>query len=49
MDGSAGACPIGGLFDAFGIPTLRVAVTGSRAKIYRAPRNWGERAFGNLV
>ncbi|HEX8101104.1 MAG TPA: epoxide hydrolase [Solirubrobacteraceae bacterium] len=39
----------GGPFDAFDIPELPVAVTVFPAEIYRAPRSWGERAFGNLV
>jgi pimeloyl-ACP methyl ester carboxylesterase len=39
----------GGPFDAFDIPTLAVAVSVFPAEIYRAPRSWGERAFGNLI
>jgi pimeloyl-ACP methyl ester carboxylesterase len=39
----------GGPFDAFDIPTVPVAVTVFPAEIYRAPRSWGERAFGNLI
>jgi pimeloyl-ACP methyl ester carboxylesterase len=39
----------GGPFDAFDIPTLPVAVTVFPAEIYRAPRSWGEQAFGNLI
>ncbi|MFC4505156.1 MULTISPECIES: hypothetical protein [Streptomyces] len=39
----------GGPFNAFDIPDLPVAVTVFPGEIYRAPRNWGERAFGNLV
>jgi pimeloyl-ACP methyl ester carboxylesterase len=31
------------------IPTLPVAVTEFPAEIYRAPRSWGEKAFGNLI
>src|SRR3954470_22563717 len=44
-----GAHAGGGPFDAFDIPTLSVAVTVFPGEIYRAPRSWGERAFGNLV
>jgi pimeloyl-ACP methyl ester carboxylesterase len=44
-----GAQAGGGPFDAFDIPTLPVAVTVFPAEIYRAPRSWGERAFGNLI
>jgi hypothetical protein len=44
-----GAQAGGGPFNAVGIPTLPVAVTVFPAKIYRAPRSWGERAFGNLI
>jgi pimeloyl-ACP methyl ester carboxylesterase len=39
----------GGPFDAFDIPTLPVAVSVFPAEIYRAPRSWGEQAFGNLI
>ena len=39
----------GGPFDAFDIPTLPVAVTVFPAEIYRAPKSWGEKAFGNLI
>ena len=44
-----GAQSGGGPFDAFDIRTLPVAVTVFPAEIYRAPRSWGERAFGNLI
>jgi pimeloyl-ACP methyl ester carboxylesterase len=44
-----GAQAGGGPFDAFDIPTLPVAVTVFPAEIYRAPRSWGEKAFGNLI
>ncbi|MEU8606243.1 epoxide hydrolase family protein [Streptomyces parvulus] len=44
-----GAQAGGGPFDAFDIPTLPVAVTVFPGEIYRAPRSWGEKAFGNLV
>jgi pimeloyl-ACP methyl ester carboxylesterase len=44
-----GAQAGGGPFDAFDIPTVPVAVTVFPAEIYRAPRSWGERAFGNLI
>ncbi|WP_329042767.1 epoxide hydrolase [Streptomyces sp. NBC_00178] len=44
-----GAQAGGGPFDAFDIPSLPVAVTVFPGEIYRAPRSWGERAFGNLV
>jgi len=44
-----GAQAGGGPFNAFDIPTLPVAVTVFPAEIYRAPRSWGERAFGNLI
>jgi pimeloyl-ACP methyl ester carboxylesterase len=44
-----GAQAGGGPFDAFDIPTLPVAVTVFPGEIYRAPRSWGERAFGNLI
>jgi pimeloyl-ACP methyl ester carboxylesterase len=44
-----GAQAGGGPFDAFDIPELPVAVTVFPAEIYRAPRSWGERAFGNLI
>ena len=44
-----GAQAGGGPFDAFDIPTVPVAVTVFPAEIYRAPRSWGEQAFGNLI
>jgi pimeloyl-ACP methyl ester carboxylesterase len=44
-----GAQAGGGPFNAFSIPTLPVAVTVFPAEIYRAPRSWGERSFGNLI
>jgi pimeloyl-ACP methyl ester carboxylesterase len=44
-----GAQAGGGPFDAFDIPTVPVAVTVFPAEIYRSPRSWGERAFGNLI
>lgn len=44
-----GAQAGGGPFNAFDIPTVPVAVTVFPAEIYRAPRSWGERTFGNLV
>jgi pimeloyl-ACP methyl ester carboxylesterase len=44
-----GAQAGGGPFNAFDIPTLPVAVTVFPAEIYRAPRTWGEKAFGNLI
>ena len=44
-----GAQAGGGPFDAVDLPTMPVAVTVFPAEIYRAPRSWGERAFGNLV
>ena len=44
-----GAQAGGGPFNAFDIPTLPVAVTVFPAEIYRAPRSWAEKAFGNLV
>ncbi|MFI7615856.1 epoxide hydrolase family protein [Nonomuraea terrae] len=44
-----GAQAGGGPFDAVDIPTLPVAVTVFPAEIYRAPRSWGEQAFGNLI
>ena len=44
-----GAQAGGGPFNAFDIPTLPVAVTVFPAEIYRAPRSWGERTFGNLI
>jgi len=44
-----GAQAGGGPFNAFDIPTLPVAVTVFPAEIYRAPRSWGEKAFGNLI
>ena len=39
----------GGPFDAVDIPELPVAVTVFPGEIYRAPRTWGERAFGNII
>jgi hypothetical protein len=42
-----GAQAGGGPFDAFDIPSIPVAVFP--AEICRAPRSWGERAFGNLI
>ncbi|ONI73871.1 multidrug MFS transporter [Kribbella sp. ALI-6-A] len=39
----------GGPFDAVAIPDLPVAVTVFPGEIYRAPRSWGERTFGNLI
>jgi pimeloyl-ACP methyl ester carboxylesterase len=44
-----GAQAGGGPFDAFDIPTVPVTVTVFPAEIYRAPRSWGEQAFGNLI
>jgi len=44
-----GAQAGGGPFNAFDIPNLPVAVTVFPAEIYRAPRSWGEQAFGNLI
>ena len=44
-----GAQAGGGPFNAFDIPTVPVAVTVFPAEIYRAPRSWGEQAFGNLI
>jgi pimeloyl-ACP methyl ester carboxylesterase len=44
-----GAQAGGGPFNAFHIPTLPVAVTVFPAEIYRAPRSWGEKSFGNLI
>jgi pimeloyl-ACP methyl ester carboxylesterase len=44
-----GAQAGGGPFNAFSIPTLPVAVTVFPAEIYRAPRSWGEKSFGNLI
>lgn len=44
-----GAQAGGGPFDAFVIPTLPVAVTVFPAEIYRAPRSWAEKSFGNLT
>ena len=44
-----GAQAGGGPFNAFDIPALPVAVTVFPAEIYRAPRSWGENAFGNLI
>jgi pimeloyl-ACP methyl ester carboxylesterase len=39
----------GGPFDAVDIPEVPVAVTVFPGEIYRPPRIWGERAFGNLI
>jgi pimeloyl-ACP methyl ester carboxylesterase len=39
----------GGPFDAVDIPEVPVAVTVCPGEIYRPPRIWGERAFGNLI
>jgi pimeloyl-ACP methyl ester carboxylesterase len=39
----------GGPFDAVDIPEVPVGVTVFPAEIYRPPRIWGERAFGNLI
>lgn len=44
-----GAQAGGGPFNAFEIPTLPVAVTVFPAEIYRAPRSWGEKSFGNII
>lgn len=44
-----GAQAGGGPFDAFDIPKVPVAVTVYPAEIYRAPRSWAERSFGNLI
>jgi pimeloyl-ACP methyl ester carboxylesterase len=44
-----GAQAGGGPFNAFSIPKLPVAVTVFPAEIYRAPRSWGEKSFGNLI
>ncbi|RWK68356.1 epoxide hydrolase family protein [Mesorhizobium sp.] len=44
-----GAQAGGGPFNAFDIPTLPVAVTVFPAEIYRAPRSWGEKSFGNII
>src|SRR3546814_2971614 len=44
-----GAQAGGGPFDAFDIPTVPVAVTVFPAEIYRAPKSWGEKSFGNLI
>lgn len=44
-----GAQAGGGPFNAFDIPTLPVAVTVFPAEIYRAPRSWGAKSFGNLI
>ena len=44
-----GAQAGGGPFNAFDIPNLPVAVTVFPAEIYRAPRSWGEKAFGNII
>lgn len=44
-----GAQAGGGPFNAFDIPTLPVAVTVFPAEIYRAPRSWGDKAFGNII
>lgn len=39
----------GGPFNAFDIKTIPVAVTIFPGEIYRAPRAWAEKAFGNLI
>lgn len=39
----------GGPFNAFDIKTIPVAVTIFPGEIYRAPRSWAEKAFGNLI
>jgi pimeloyl-ACP methyl ester carboxylesterase len=39
----------GGPFNAFDITRIPVAVTVFPGEIYRAPRNWGEQAFGKLI
>ncbi|MEU4419961.1 epoxide hydrolase [Actinoplanes sp. NPDC024001] len=39
----------GGPFNAVPIPDLPVAVTVFPAEIYRAPRSWGEKTFGNII
>jgi pimeloyl-ACP methyl ester carboxylesterase len=39
----------GGPFNAFDIPTVPVAVTVFPGEIYRAPRSWAERCFGQLI
>jgi pimeloyl-ACP methyl ester carboxylesterase len=39
----------GGPFNAFDIKTVPVAVTIFPGEIYRAPRVWAEKAFGNLI
>ena len=44
-----GAQAGGGPFNAFDIPTLPVAVTIFPAEIYRAPKSWGEKSFGNII
>jgi pimeloyl-ACP methyl ester carboxylesterase len=44
-----GAHAGGGPFDSVGIPHVPVAVTVFPAEIYRAPRTWAERCFGNLI
>ncbi|ESZ54093.1 multidrug MFS transporter [Mesorhizobium sp. L103C131B0] len=44
-----GAQAGGGPFDAFDIPKVPVAVTVYPAEIYRAPRSWGDRSFGNVI
>jgi pimeloyl-ACP methyl ester carboxylesterase len=44
-----GAQAGGGPFDAVGIPSVPVAVTVFPAEIYRAPRSWAEKTFGNLI
>jgi pimeloyl-ACP methyl ester carboxylesterase len=44
-----GAQAGGGPFNAFDIPDVPVAVSVFPAEIYRAPRTWGEKAFGNLI
>jgi hypothetical protein len=38
-----------GPFDAFDVPTVPVGVTAFAAEIYRTPRSWGEKVFGNLI
>ncbi|GAA0230289.1 epoxide hydrolase [Actinomadura nitritigenes] len=44
-----GAQAGGGPFNAVDIPTVPVAVTVFPGEIYRAPRSWGDRTFGNLI
>ncbi|WP_405059395.1 epoxide hydrolase 1 [Kribbella sp. NBC_01505] len=44
-----GAQAGGGPFNAVPIPRVPVAVTVFPAEIYRAPRSWGEKTFGNLI